>query len=349
MIGSPVLASAFRVVHLDTSDRRSLATMGRIDLANVALGLLHELQLMLLLRRHRPALTYLTLSQGRPAIVRDWLFTATATLLGSRVVLHLRGSGYADVYRTGPFWLRRLLRGAFRRATRVLVLGEGLLPMARAIDPATPVGVAPNGGPEILSRIEAETPVRGESPPVVAYLGALRRSKGVHDALQVASRVARDVPEVRYVFAGQWPSEDERLQAMAIVRENGLEGTVEFPGAVDAAAKAELLRRSTMYLMASHGEGHPWAVIEAMSAGLPIVATRTGVVPDSVVHGVTGFLADVGDVEGLADGVRRLLGDDDLAHSFSIAARKRYEQLFTMEASHTALVEQLRLALAGRR
>ena len=76
---------------------------------------------------------------------------------------------------------------------------------------------------------------------------------------------------------------------------------------MDAARKAQLLSAASVYLLASHSEGHPWSVIEAMSAGIPVVATRTGAVPDTVVDGTTGYLADVGDIEGLAAGVSRIL------------------------------------------
>lgn len=343
---SPVLAAAFRIVHLDTSDRRTVANMGRIDLVNVALAVRHELQLLVLLVRQRPRVAYFTLSQGPVAILRDWVFMRTLLLFGCRAVVHLRGSGYATVYQDGPGWLKWVMRDVFRRAARILVLGDGLVPMAKAIDASARVGVVPNGCPPVLtSSSDCEQP--GSRGPLVSYLGVLHGPKGLHDTLRVVAGLLDDVPDLRCVLAGDWGSEADRHHAEALITEFGLHEHVEFPGQVHAAGKAELLGRSAVYLLASHAEGHPWSVIEAMSAGVPVVATRTGAVPDTVVDGGTGFLADVGDIAGLTAAVLRILTDHALAAEMSARARERYEELFTMERSHTLLLSELHKALDG--
>ena len=76
--------------------------------------------------------------------------------------------------------------------------------------------------------------------------------------------------------------------------------------------KVDALASANAYLLASHSEGHPWSVLEAMSAGLPVVATRTGAVPDTVADGDTGYLLTIGDVEGMADALVRILRDETL-------------------------------------
>jgi glycosyltransferase involved in cell wall biosynthesis len=342
ILRSGVLHDAFRVIHLDTSDRRSVANMGRVDPVNVYLAARHEVELLHILLTQRPAVAYLTLSQAPLAIVRDWLFVCTAAAFGCRSVAHLRGSGYADVYGYGSRWLEWLMGDFFRRCARVLVLGEGLVSMARVVDRSVPVDVVPNGCPPAVAQSNA-----GAREKTVLFLGGLRRAKGVHDALRVAARVVAEVPSARFVFAGDWGSEEDRRQADALVRDLGLQGRVDFPGPVEGESKERLLLTSGVYLLASHSEGHPWSVIEAMSAGMPVVATRTGAVPDTVLDAVTGYLADVGDVEALAAGVMRILRDDDLAAQMSVRGRERYEQQFTVERSHALLRDALMAALKG--
>jgi glycosyltransferase involved in cell wall biosynthesis len=342
VLDSPVLSAAFHLVHLDTSDRRTVANMGRMDLVNLVLAVKQELRLLCVLATGRPNVMYLTLSQAPLAILRDWIFMRTASAFGCRSVAHLRGSGYADVYAFGPRWLQWILGDSFRQAARVLVLGDGLISMARVIDRSVDVDVVPNGCPPAVSAERS----RGEGgrQGTVLFLGGLRRAKGVHDAVRVAARVAVDVPSARFVFAGDWGSAADREEVEHLIEESGIGGNVEFPGSVEAARKAQLLSAASLYLLASHSEGHPWSVIEAMSAGIPVVATRTGAVPDTVVDGTTGYLADVGDIDGLADGVSRILTDDTLAATLSAAGRERYERLFTLERSHALLRDALMAA-----
>ena len=73
------------------------------------------------------------------------------------------------------------------------------------------------------------------------------------------------------------------------------------------------------------------AVIEAMAAGLPVVATRGGALPEVVVHGETGFLVDRGDTQGLNDAIATLLANPTLRARMGAAGRKRVEELFTWE------------------
>jgi glycosyltransferase involved in cell wall biosynthesis len=218
--------------------------------------------------------------------------------------------------------------------------------MVRAIDTAVALSVAPNGCPPVLAGA-AQAPGGGApagpngTAPMVLYLGALRESKGIMDALRVAARVTARVPAARFVFAGQWGSAPEQAAAERLVQELGLSGNVVFPGAVGAAEKAALFQAASVYLLTSHGEGHPWSVIEAMSAGVPVVATRTGAVPDTVTHGKTGYLEEVGDVPRLAEAVVRIIGEPDLAAEMSSAGRERYELYFTVERSHSVLRDAL--------
>ncbi len=339
VLSSPVLTAEYRLIHLDTSDRRSVANMGRLDPTNVWLAAKHELLLLRILLAKRPAVTYLTLSQAPLAILRDWIFIRTATLGGSQVVTHLRGSGYAELYEHGSTWLRWVIRNTFRRTNRVLVLGSNLIGMAHSIDDSVIVDVVPNGCPP--EEITAASESSGSKGPAqeVLYLGALARSKGLHDALGVAARVAARVPAVRFMFAGQWASDEDRHEADRFVREQGLEANVTFPGPVGIDRKAQLLHSASVYLCASHSEGQPWSILEAMRAGMPVVATNTGAIPDTVVDGVTGFVTEVGDVIGLAEAVTRILEDERLRTLMSQRARQRYDEFFTLERSHTLLRE----------
>ena len=349
ILGSAVLGARFRLAHVDTSDRRGLANMGRLDPVNAYLAVKHELLLLRVLFTQRPGVTYLTLSQAPLAILRDWIFVRTATLFGSQAVVHLRGSGYGSLYERGSAGLRWFMGDVFRQADRVLVLGQSLIPMAHSIDQGVEVDVVPNGCPSL--RFAPRDDGGDQKAPLreVLYMGALKRAKGVLDALRVAADVVERVPDARFVLAGEWASDTDRQEAEHFVRDRDLGGHIEFTGTVEVDRKAQLLRSASIYLCASHSEGQPWSILEAMSAGVPVVATKTGAIPDTVAEGVTGFVVEVGDVAGLADAVARILSDEALRSAMGHEARRRYAELFTTERSHLFLQKALEKALRAPR
>jgi glycosyltransferase involved in cell wall biosynthesis len=90
----------------------------------------------------------------------------------------------------------------------------------------------------------------------------------------------------------------------------------------------------------------PISVLEAMAAGLPVIASAVGGVPELVVDGETGILVPPGDVAALADAIARVLTDADLRTSFGAAGRRRAEERFDVAAFRAAHVRLYRDALA---
>lgn len=115
----------------------------------------------------------------------------------------------------------------------------------------------------------------------------------------------------------------------ALVQRLGLASRVSFLGY--RRDVPERLAGSQMFLLISRWEGFPRSILEAMRAGLPVVATDVGGVTESVVDGVTGFVVAPGDVDGLRDRLHKLLTCADLRVSMGAAGRARYEERFTFE------------------
>jgi glycosyltransferase involved in cell wall biosynthesis len=102
---------------------------------------------------------------------------------------------------------------------------------------------------------------------------------------------------------------------------------------------AERLAKSDAFLLLSDREGFPLSVLEAMRAGLPVIASAVGGIPEAVADGVTGFLVPPRDPETLRDRVERLLADPALRGRIGAAGRKRYEQEFTLSHSFSKTLQ----------
>lgn len=151
--------------------------------------------------------------------------------------------------------------------------------------------------------------------------------KGHADLLEAAAAVVARVPQTVFLFAG----EDRGLQASLEQRAAslGILGHVRFLGLrTDIPA---LLAASDVAVLASHEEGFSNSLLEAMAAGLPVVATCVGGNPEAVVEGETGWLVPPGDPGALADRLADLLENPARARAWGRSARARVERCFSVE------------------
>lgn len=338
-------ASAVRdrwdVVHLDTSDRRSLANLGRIDLTNVFLALRHVVGLAWLTRKGRVRAVWIPVSSNAPAYLRDALFILAARAAGARVVTHLHGGGFRDFYERAPAAVRWLVSMTSARVDRAWVLGEGLREMYQGLISPDRIRSVPNGVPDPACGAAEESTVPG--PIEFLHLGQLSEAKGVIDLIEAARRLRGDGVDVRLVLAGPWLNAAEEAAIRESIARAGVDSEVELPGVVIGRDKAALLARADVFVLATSYpyEGQPMAILEAMAAGLPVVATSRAAIPDTVEDGVTGLLVPERDTDALEAALRRLADDQTLRQRLGDEGRRRWAREFTSDHAMARVVEAL--------
>jgi glycosyltransferase involved in cell wall biosynthesis len=246
--------------------------------------------------------------------------------------------GYFGPAATAVF--RRIEAALARRSTLLIALSPRQREELIALGVAEPerIAVIPFGLD--AGRLRAEM---GLSPrtPLVGLVARLVPIKGVDLFLRAAALLRERLPEVRFVIAGDGP-EREVLEGQAAAL--GLVGAVHFLGwrhdLPPLYADLDLLALS------SRNEGTPVCLLEAMAAGVPVVALSVGGVPDLVEDRVTGRLIPPGDAGALAEAMAEVLGDRPAASAYAAAARAavfpRHDiktLIATMRACYTRLVE----------
>ncbi|MDW8106406.1 MAG: glycosyltransferase [Armatimonadota bacterium] len=137
-----------------------------------------------------------------------------------------------------------------------------------------------------------------------------------------------------------------RSQTEQLVRELGIADKVRFLGV--RADIPEVLNASDIFVLSSRWEGNPMSVMEAMAAGLPVVATAVGGVPELVEEGITGLLVPSEDIAALTQALQRLVDDPDLRATMGSHARRIAQERFdarVMTRAYEALYESI---LAGK-
>jgi N-acetyl-alpha-D-glucosaminyl L-malate synthase BshA len=154
------------------------------------------------------------------------------------------------------------------------------------------------------------------------HISNFRPVKRVGDVVRVFARVAQEI-EARLILVGDGP---DAGMARQLTQELGVADRVRFTGVVDGVAS--LLQAANLLLLPSETESFGLVALEAMASGVPVIASDVGGLPEVVAHGVTGYLAPVGDVDQMAEYTLKILSNCDLCASFSSAARARAMQQF---------------------
>jgi glycosyltransferase involved in cell wall biosynthesis len=165
---------------------------------------------------------------------------------------------------------------------------------------------------------------------LIGTMSVLEPYKGIDVWLRAAAELAERRPEWRFAVYGSG-SQEARLRRLA--DELGLDGKLEWPGFVPAE---EALGRLRVYVLSSYWENAPIALLEAMAAEIPVVASAVDGVPEIVDDSVAQMF-QAGDHEALAAGVERLLDDAELRERQVRAARERVEQRFSARQNAEAI------------
>lgn len=247
----------------------------------------------------------------RGSFWREAPFMAAALATGSPLIIQLHGSGFHP----GIRWF-------LERAAIVCAPCDFTRNWVRSVARSADVAVTP-------PPVALDVPQAATKPNLVLFLGRLDAAKGIYDLMDAVAGVRSVVPDVRLVCAG----EGDREALARYAERLGIAEAVKFTGRVGPSGKRALLEHAAVFALPSYEEGLPVSLVEAMSAGVPVVASSVGGIPEVVVDGASGYLIGAGDKRTLERMLRRLLTERALAARIGAAARETARLRFGAEAA----------------
>jgi glycosyltransferase involved in cell wall biosynthesis len=291
----------------------------------------------------RPDLLHVNIA-GRGSTLRKLLLGELAEALRIPTIVHLHDYDYAADLAQRPVWLRRRIARMFRRARRVIVLGERDRETVetRLGVPADRVIVLHNAVPDPgppPDRRSRTGPVR------LVFLGHLDDRKGVPELLEALCLPALRCRDWRLVLAGG----GELSRFRQAVAKSGLAERCEVAGWVAHEQVYEHCREADIFVLPSHAEGQAMALLEAMAHGLAIVTTPVGAHLEAVEAGTEAVLVAPGNVDALADALCALIDQPERRLALGKAARRKYCCQFNADEYGTRLREIYANSLGERR
>jgi glycosyltransferase involved in cell wall biosynthesis len=318
--------SPLRIERIGIHSSKELAEVGRASLSKAMnlLGLISRVWRTSL--KLQPQVLYYTAGSGAwVPFVRDLLFLSLCRPLFQRTIIH---------YHSGDLWdfiestaLRRKLGWwIYGRSAWTIKLGIGC-PVPDF--PGNRVFEVPNGieAPAVLPERKSGEAFR------ILFLGNLFLEKGVLDLIEAVKLLARrDARMIELHMVGAWPDEDSRHSILSALKNLPEHVVVVDPAPAFGDEKWTRLRNSDVLVFPTRyrRENLPLVIIEAMAASRPVVATRWRGIPTLVRHGETGFLQDVGDIQGISKSLGQIMDNPALRIAMGEKARRDYEQRFSM-------------------
>lgn len=322
----------WRVDVLDTSPSGPVSQEQPFYPQRIVPGLWHLGQLLV---RARPDVAHIH-SNLRWSLLRAALMAEVLRARGVPTVIHLHGGDVAERLGVWSPPARALVLRALRRARRVVVMtgptcawlrawGVEAVQLPNFVDtgpfgrpPAAGVVESAGGPPEAMAR----APAPRTAPARVLFVGAVMPAKGVLELLEAVA----GVPGLHLDLAGSFLDSRQgssRELILGRVDRLGLGSRVTLHGALPPARLRELTHRADLFALPSHREGWPLAVMEAMAAGLPVVVTAVGGLPELVTHGETGLVVPPRDVPALTAALARLVAHPVERRRLGEAAARR--------------------------
>ncbi|MGE3314687.1 MAG: glycosyltransferase [Planctomycetaceae bacterium] len=287
------------------------------------------------------------LKESSPDILHSWLFAANATarmIAGKkprpRVVISER---CVDSWKSG--WQLSLDRRQIPRTTRLIGNSQAVADFYRNLGmPDEKLAVIPNGVeiPDLSNSNRDQRLQEFDIPPgshVIGYVGRLARQKRVQDVVWAMQLLRQCRDRVYLMIVGDGP---EKSDLIHLAQHYGCDHLVRFAGHRDDASS--LFSLFTVFWLASDFEGMSNSIMEAMAAGVPVVATDIAANRELVVDGETGYLVKVGDCVGISQFTDRLLADPAKLRQMGDAGRERMRSNFSIDkmvAAHVALYRDI--------
>jgi len=217
------------------------------------------------------------------------------------------------------FWKR-----VMRKADAVTAISKHLARAAREAGFRKEVAVIPNGVDEAYVSASFERPPKETlktdlgipaNAPVILSVSRLVEKNGIDDLFRAFALLAESA---HLVIVGGGP---DHKKLMRLAHELGVDNRAHFLGSVNHDELLRYYRMSDIFCRPSRSEGLGSAFLEAMGAGVPVVATAVGGIRDFLIDGETGVAVQVGDPENIANGIRRIFEDDVLRNKIVERAR----------------------------
>ncbi len=318
------LKNIFRLIHFDISHHSSIKQLGSINLTNIIFPFLLSYRLIKVLRTEKPDIVYIPSQQSALPFIRDSLFIFIVKCFKNKIVCHLRGGYFIKWYNETNFVMKLIIRVVQKFIDVQIVLGDNLKYMYEPFMAKEKIFSIPNGGNFNYNGLRK----REDEKVNILFLGNFIKAKGIIDFLKASINLGDYNENINIEIVGSHV--DCRDEINDLIK-NNKNLSIKNYGVLSGREKKIILANADIFVFPTYyrNEGHPWVIIEAMAAGLPIISTDTGAIIESVIDNYNGFIIPKKNQKELTKKILSLVASKDLRLKMGNNSRKLYLEKFT--------------------
>jgi len=325
LLNSPISEKVEWILIDSTADSKAPSLFNR---SYKAAGRLLRFFYILFFRRFSTALIF---TVGGGSFVEKGTMALMSKMFGKTVILAPRSGLIPEDYKRSRF-MRRLITHTIRKVDYVICQGEHWKDFYQGISDSKDekfVVIQNWLNAEPYFNIQPRS-LKPDEPLNILYLAWVNQQKGIFDFIDAAKAVLAQHKNVRFWVCGEGVGSET---ARAKVEEYGIQDYVDFKGWVVREQKMTILAQADIYVLPSYFEGFPNALMEAMAARLPVVATTVGAIPELVTPPENGLLYQAGDIKALQDALETLITNPEMRQTTAQAARETIRNNNTIDVA----------------
>lgn len=251
------------------------------------------------------------------SFVRKFIISKISKMFNKKMILHLHGSEFEVFYENSSWVTKQCIRNMFENCEHVIVLGENWKNIVQRIAPKSSIHVFNNAVKIPEYKVEIDV-----NKINILFLGVLIKRKGIYELLE-AIKILQENEffnqyNVEFLIGGTGVEEEKIIQT---INDYGIDKHVKMLGWINSELKEDILKQSNLLVLPSYNEGLPMAILEAMSYGIPVVATDVGSIAE-VVNESNGCLIKPKSANEIVAGINTIFKNLDKWNKYSENARK---------------------------
>lgn len=326
----------FELIHLNTKANHSIETLGKWRFNKLFKNIRIYYKMIRLISKHKPDIALIPISQKTLGYLKDSVFLILAASFNTKTVIHFLGGDFKERVDASGVLMKKYIRYTLQLSEGAIVLGNNLKYHFEDFFTSENIYIIPNGADYQFPLPEKKT----DDKLRIIYLSNMLPAKGIEDILQALAILKKNY-ETGFIFkiTGSWRDSATKKKCLSIIETNTLP-VIFSPPEISNEEKLKHLVNSDLFVFTPRApEGQPWAISEAMAAGLPIISTNSGAITESVIDGENGYIVQKNAPNQIAEKIKYLIEHPDLRKKMGDNSRKKYLENLTEEK----MVEKFRI------
>lgn len=269
--------------------------------------------------RRRPEIVYVHLGSNA-SLYRESVFIFLGKFFGKRTIAHFHAGDIDNYYPFQSKFGQKFIERAVSSSNKIIAVSQTSAKQLRDISKSANIFVIPNAIDTSVFKDCERLPEDNQSDGAtrLLFVGAIGKLKGERDFVQALAILRDSQPDLKVSLLGYGA---ESLKSYC--EELKVAHFVEFLGAVSLEERVVFFQKADIFVLPTYAEAMPMSVIEAMAAGLPVISTTVGGIPELIEDGIDGLLFSPGDVDALAEKISYLLDNEDVRIEMGKKARQK--------------------------